>query len=109
MFGLPPIPRADLKRLGEWIEALRSLAALLFIPALCAYGAALVYVLVALPWPEATASQRITFIGSALIGVLLLIGLGTLWLQRRDIPNVSISGPGFQATISDAEGEGGQK
>ena len=36
----------DLKRVGEWISMGRDLAALLFIPFLCLYGAIMVYVLI---------------------------------------------------------------
>lgn len=85
----------DLKRVGEWISILRDLAALLFIPFLCLYGTLLTILL----WrafgghdrPVEVVVAVVNFLGAALVGLVILIGLGVLWLQRRNIPSLSIT------------------
>lgn len=85
----------DLKRVGEWISMLRDLAALLFIPFLCFYGAIMVYVLIRFfgtaDRPESVVLAVVNYLGAALVGLCVLIGLGVLWLQRRNIPTLSVT------------------
>lgn len=96
MKWLPKLPKADLPRLTAWVELLRSVAALLFIPFLCLYAAGFVFLL----WqfghlgPESVRLHVVDWFGYALLGTLALIGLGVLWLQKRDIPDVTVQGPG---------------
>lgn len=94
----------DLKRVGEWISMLRDLAALLFIPFLCFYGAILVYILVKVfgtaERPEAVVLAVVNYLGAALVGLCILIGLGLIWLQRRSIPSFSVTTPWGTANIS---------
>lgn len=100
----------DLKRVGEWISTLRDLAALLFIPFLCLYGV----VLVAILWRVFGSVERdvsiqlaaVNYIGAALIGLLILIGLGVLWLQRRNIPSLSVTTP--MGTVTMGSGDAAQ-
>lgn len=112
MFGRNRQPRAprqpvNLERVDRWLVTLRDLLALLFIPALCVYATGLVLIL----WlafgkheDSAVVLRVVDALAWALIGLLALIGLGTLWLQRREIPNIQITGPaGLNVNI----GEGG--
>lgn len=102
-------PPFDLKRVGEWISMFRDLAALLFIPFLCLYGALLVLLL----WrvfgtadrPEAVVLAVVNFLGGALMGLVILIGLGVLWLQRRNIPSLAITTAWGSATIGSGDAE----
>lgn len=100
----------DLKRVGDWISVGRDLAALLFIPFLCLYAAALVWILVEVySGPEQTETVIlviVNYIGSALIGLLILIGLGVLWLQRRNIPTISVKTP--MGTVEIGSGDAAQ-
>lgn len=100
----------DLRRVGEWISMGRDLAALMFIPFLCAYGATLVWILVdvfATPdRPESVVLAVVNYLGGALIGLLVLIGLGVLWLQRRNIPTLSVTTP--MGTFNMGSGDVGQ-
>lgn len=102
-----PKVRVDLKRVGEWIETGRSLAALLFIPFLCLYAAALVAIFVrvfAQMGSEAITLKVVDFLGVTLIGIVILIAFGVLWLQRREIPSLSITTPWGQASIGAGHG-----
>lgn len=100
------LPKADLNRWGEWVEFGRSLAALLFVPCLCIYAVLMVLLIWKGGWSDDTQAQRLDYFGYSLLGILVLIGLGLVWAQRRDIPNINISGPGFQAKIGDgADGD----
>lgn len=96
-----PLPKVDLKRVGEWIDTGRSLAALLFIPFLCLYACGLVYILWLGGWGENTAVERVKWLGISLLGLIILIGLGVLWLQRRDIPSFSVTTPWGTANVSE--------
>lgn len=100
------LPKADLNRAGEWVEFGRSLAALLFIPCLCIYAVLMVLLMWKGGWADDTQAQRLDYFGYALIGLLVLIGLGLFWVQRRELPNVNIQGPGFRAQIGEG-GDGG--
>jgi hypothetical protein len=99
----------DLKRVGEWISMLRDLAALLFIPFLCFYGAIMVYILVKVfghaERPESVVLAVVNYLGGALIGLCILIGLGLIWLQRRTIPSFSVTTPWGTANISAGDAE----
>lgn len=100
----------DLKRVGEWISMGRDLAALLFIPFLCLYGAIMVYVLVRFfgnhERPESVVLAVVNYLGAALIGLCILIGLGVLWLQRRNIPTLSVTTP--MGTVNIGSGDAAQ-
>ncbi len=71
----------------EWkaaADAARDWAALLYTPILTLYLVWVTCLIVwAWPWDPATEPQRLNFLGFAMIGALCLIGLGTLFLQRR--------------------------
>lgn len=103
------MPQVNLRRVGEWISMGRDLAALLFIPFLCFYGALLVVLL----WkgfgtgehPEAVVLAVVNYLGGALVGLVILIGLGVLWLQRRNIPSLSITTAWGSATIGSGDAE----
>jgi len=100
----------DLKRVGEWISMLRDLAALLFIPFLCLYGAIMVYVLVKVfgtaDRPENVVLAVVNYLGASLIGLCILIGLGVLWLQRRNIPTMTVTTP--MGTVAIGSGDAAQ-
>ncbi|QHJ75227.1 membrane protein [Brevundimonas phage vB_BsubS-Delta] len=100
----------DLKRVGEWISMLRDLAALLFIPFLCFYGAIMVYVLIRFfgtpERPESVVLAVVNYLGAALVGLCVLIGLGVLWLQRRNIPTLSVTTP--MGTVNIGSGDAAQ-
>lgn len=75
-------------------DAARDWAAVLYTPILTGYAVWLTCLLVwAWPWKESTEPQRLNFLGLALIGALMLIGLGTLFYQRRTA-NVKAKAPG---------------
>lgn len=78
---------------GMTRDEARDWTAILYTPilTLCAVGQTVVMVWG--PWPPETASQRLTFLGWTLIGNLLLIGLGTFFLQRRTV-NLHAKTPG---------------
>lgn len=61
----------------------RDWAAILYTPVLTVLGAVLAFAFIYGPWPPETAQQRLTFLGWTLIGLMGLIALGTLFLQRR--------------------------
>lgn len=71
----------------------RDWTAILYTPVLTVCGIVLAAVLVWGPWPPETATQRLNFLGWSLIGLLFLIGLGTLFLQRRTA-NIKVETPG---------------
>ncbi len=100
----------DLKRVGEWISMGRDLAALLFIPFLCLYGAIMVYVLIrffgSAERPESIVLAVVNYLGAALISLCVLIGLGVLWLQRRNIPTLSVTTP--MGTVNIGSGDAAQ-
>lgn len=74
-------------------EEARDWAAILYTPILTLCGAGLVWIIVWGGWPVETASQRLTFLGWTLIGLLFLIALGTFFLQRRTV-NLKGTTPG---------------
>lgn len=78
---------------GMTRDEARDWTAILYTPVLtiCAVGQVLVIWLG--PWPDETAGQRLNFLGWALMVNLLLIGLGTFFLQRRTV-NVKADLPG---------------
>ena len=76
-----------------WLKAAadvaRDWAALLYTPVLTAYAVWVTALIVwAHPWATATQAQRLNFLGWALIAALCLIGLGTLFYQRRPTPHI---------------------
>lgn len=73
-------------------EEARDWTAILYTPVLTVCAGALTYVIVWGGWPADTAEQRLNFLGWTLIGLLFLIGLGTMFLQRRTV-NVKAETP----------------
>jgi peptidoglycan biosynthesis protein MviN/MurJ (putative lipid II flippase) len=71
----------------------RDWAAILYTPVLTACAAGLVLVIWLGPWPDATAGQRLNFLGASLLGLLGLIAMGTFFLQRRTV-NLKVETPG---------------
>lgn len=63
----------------------RDWCAILYTPVLTLCAAGLVWIIVWGGWPADTAAQRLTFLGWTLMGLLVLIGLGTFFLQRRTV------------------------
>lgn len=102
MFHFKPL---DLERASKLVALARDIAAVLFIPFSCLYAAGLVLILWQGHWPEATAPQRIQFLGIALLGMLVLVALGMLWLQRRDIPKIKASWVGGKLELEADDGE----
>lgn len=107
-------PPFDLKRILDWLDVGRSLAALLFIPVVTLLGIGLVLILW-LSFPKLSGGdisvllEIVKWFGMTLVGTLALIGGGMLWLQRRDLPDLSIQTPWGSATISDGpDGHEGQ-
>ena len=41
--------------------------------------------------PESVVLAVVNYLGAALVGLCILIGLGVLWLQRRNIPTLSVT------------------
>ena len=87
---------------GRWVDVLRNLAAILFIPFLCVYAAGIVLIL----WQDfgATGDKVVTlrvvdYLGATLLGLMVLIALGTLWYQRREVPSLSVKTPWGEAVI----------
>lgn len=78
---------------GMTRDEARDWAAILYTPVLTFAAAGLVLVIWLGPWPDATAGQRLNFLGWTLLGTLGLIGLGTFFLQRRTV-NVKADLPG---------------
>lgn len=78
---------------GMTRDEARDWAAILYTPVLTFCAAGLVLVIWLGPWPDATAGQRLNFLGWTLIGSLGLIGLGTFFLQRRTV-NLKGTTPG---------------
>lgn len=70
---------------GMSIAQARDWAAILYTPVLTACAAGVVLILWLGPWPDETAAQRLNYLGWTLIGLLFLIGLGTMFLQRRTV------------------------
>lgn len=70
---------------GMTRDEARDWAAILYTPVLTFGAAGLVLVIWLGPWPDATAAQRLNFLGWTLLGTLGLIGLGTFFLQRRTV------------------------
>lgn len=84
----------------------RDWAALLYTPVLSLYAVWLTATIVWLyPWAEATQARRIDFLGGALIATLCLIGLGTLFYQRRKPPNIRARLPAAELEISTPDAE----
>lgn len=81
-------------------DVLRDWAALLYTPVLTVYAVWITALIVwAYPWAKATEPQRLQFLGAALIGALCLIGLGTLFYQRRPAPRIRAKTPAGELEI----------
>jgi hypothetical protein len=75
------------------VDAVRDWAALLYTPVLTAYAVWITALLVwAYPWSKQTEPLRLNFLGWALIAALCLVGLGTLFYQRRPAPHIRAKG-----------------
>lgn len=70
----------------------RDWTAILYTPVLTLCAAGLVWIIVWGGWPSDTAAQRLNFLGWTLLGLLLLIALGTFFLQRRTV-NLHVETP----------------
>lgn len=86
------------------IDLGRSLLALLFVPVVCMMLVGMVLLMWRGGWSDDTQAQRLDYFGVTLIILSLLIGLGIVWLQRREIPTIRIRGPGgLEADISEGD------
>lgn len=89
-----------LERIKAAADAARDWAALLYTPVLTLYAVWVTALMVwAYPWAEKTEPQRLDFLGGALIGALCLIGLGTLFYQRRPPPRIRARTPAGELEI----------
>ena len=87
----------NLKRLHEWVEFLRSVAALLFMPAVSVMAAGIVAILMfsfAGHTDPIVVQMVVRFLGWTLMGLVLLLGCALFWIQRRDLPDITIKTPG---------------
>lgn len=73
---------ADIKAAPRWSERAREWFAVLATAALSAMACGLALILWLGPWAPGTESQRIGFLGTALVLVTSLVGLGASWLWR---------------------------
>ena len=90
-----------------WADALRDWAVAALHPVLTAYAVWVTALVVwAYPWAEPTEPQRLNFLGWALIGALCLIGLATLFYQRRPPPRIRAKGPAMEFEVSGGETQG---
>lgn len=91
----------SLDRLKAAADVVRDWAALLYTPVLTGYAVWVTALIVwAYPWAAPTEPQRLNFLGLALIGALCLIGLGTLFYQRRPPPRIRAKGPAVEFELS---------
>ncbi len=90
--------------LKQWkavADVVRDWAALLYTPVLTAYAVWVTAMVAwAYPWAPATEGKRLDVLGAALIGALVLIGLGTLFYQRRPPPHIRARLPAAELEIS---------
>ena len=87
----------NLKRLHEWLGFARDLAALLFMPMVSLMASAVVFLLMMFFAEHAdplVVRMVVQFLGWTLMGLVTLLGLGLLWTQRRNIPDIKITTPG---------------
>ena len=102
--GVGVVRLPSLSRLKAAADVARDWAALLYTPVLTAYAVWVTALIVwAWPWAKATEPQRLAILGWALIGALVLIGLGTLFYQRRPPPRIRAKGAAIEFEVS---GEG---
>ena len=93
----------SLEQLKAMADVARDWAALLYTPVLTAYAVWVTALIVwAWPWAKATEPQRLAILGWALIGARCLIGLGTLFYQRRPPPRIRAKGAAIEFEISSA-------
>lgn len=91
----------SIQKLKALADVLRDWAALLYTPVLTAYAVWLTCLIVwAWPWTRATESQRLQILGLALIAALGLIGLGTLFYQRRPPPRLRARSAALEIEVS---------
>ena len=94
----------SLVRLKTGADAARDWAALLYTPVLTVYAVWVTALIVwAYPWAKQTEPQRLGFLGAALIGALCLIGLGTLFYQRRPPPYIRAKTAAGELEIGNGE------
>ena len=94
--------RWQVEAIHTLVDLGRSILALLFVPIVCAMLTAMVLLMWRGGWSDDTQAQRLDYFGVTLIILSLLIGLGIVWLQRREIPTIRIRGPGgLEANISE--------
>lgn len=88
----------NLKRLHEWLDFLRSVAALLFMPVVSLGASAIIALLMIFfaGHPDPIVVQLVVrFLGYTLMGLVILLGFGLMWTQKR---NLKISGTGPNGT-----------
>lgn len=73
-------------------DAARDWAAVLYTPVLTVYAVWVTALVAWGGWSPSTEAQRLTLLGWALVGSLCLIGLGTLFYQRRPPPSIRAKG-----------------
>lgn len=101
--------RPSLERIKAAADAARDWAALLYTPVLTLYAVWVTALMVwAYPWAVGTEPKRLDFLGAALIGALCLIGLGTLFYQRRPPPRIRAKTPAGELEIGPASPEASQ-
>jgi len=87
---------AQVKRAAD---AARDWAAVLYTPVLTVYAVWLTAAVAFFPWSQASEAQRLNILGGALVAALCLIGLGTLFYQRRPAPSIRAKGPAGELEI----------
>lgn len=87
--------RMNISRISQWIDIGRSLAALLFIPACCVYAGIIVWLLYRMVGDTESITLKIVeALAFTLWGIIGLVALGVMWLQKRQLPDVKINTPG---------------
>lgn len=88
----------NLKRLHEWLDFLRSVAALLFTPVMTLAATGIIALLMfsfSGHTDPVVVRMVVQFLGYTLMGLVILIGFGLMWTQKR---NLKISGTGPNGT-----------
>lgn len=80
--------------LRDFASAGRDIFALLFPPICTAMGCWLICILAYGAWTADTQPLRIHYLGALALAALGLVALGGLWLQRKTLGRLKISGPG---------------
>lgn len=73
-----------------WASAARDWAAVLYTPVITALLGAVIGILAYAPWEVSTQRQRIGFLGYIGLALVLLVAVGVLWFQRREIGGLRV-------------------